>query len=102
MRRARPGFSLVLSIPLLFLLPLSTGSLGCNANRLVGDEDQDGMSDGDGGGDDGKNPVTENSDGCRGRPCDTASPCPGGQRCVNTVCFVDNGTCGVDNDCQND
>ena len=41
-------------------------------------------------------------DGAVGMACDDARPCPTGQRCHQSVCIPDNGTCSDDNQCQND
>src|SRR5437764_12356986 len=55
---------------------------------------------GDGGGTDPNTYVNEA--GCRGARCDAQTPCPGGRRCVQSVCFADNGTCAKDDECEND
>jgi hypothetical protein len=71
---------------------------GCTALRS-GDED-----DGSGPGGDG-NPMTmvaENAAGCRGRACAADRPCRSGYRCVQEICFPDQGSCTDDNTCQSD
>lgn len=73
------------------------GAAGCAPLR-AGEEGEPGMS----GDDDPATMTVENAAGCRGRACAADRPCPSTHRCVQGICFADQGTCSDDNGCQND
>ena len=77
-----------------------TGTIaGCSGLRDGSpDDDPDGFTPGS----DPPTAVSENADGCRGRACASDKACQSGYRCVQGICFPDQGTCHDDNTCQSD
>ena len=72
---------------------------GCTPLRSGDEDDGTGGPGGDG---DPMTSVSENAAGCRGRACAADRPCRSGYRCVQEICFPDQGSCTDDNTCQSD